>query len=148
MSGHDSRCTCNASWCWGNCSPPKKVPNQACQTKPLTKQCASYVKVIYIFYYGKTGSLCSSTLNGVTEKTRLHQLIFTPNAKAHGQLGTGLCKNLAVELHWQTHSTFSPIHWTVCAAHTELWSIQPLPRGSFLFKVVVKQLLNVILHSW
>lgn len=147
MSGHDNRCTCNTWWCCGNCSPLRKALNQACQTKPLTKQCASYVKVIYIFYYGKIGSLCSSTLNGVTE-IRLHQLIFTPNATARGQLGTGLCKKLAVKLHWQTHSIFSPIHWTFCAAHTETWSTQSLPQRSFLFTVVVKQLLNVVLHSW
>lgn len=111
----------------------QKLPNKACQTKSLTKQCACYVKIIHIFCYSKIGTLCSSAINGVTE-TRADQLISTPAATVHGQQGTGLCKNLAGDLHWQTHSIFSPIHCTRCAAHTEPWSIQPLPRFFFYLR--------------
>lgn len=128
-------------------TPPSQKSPKDCQMKSLTKQCASCVKIVHIFCYGKISTLCPSTLNDITE-TRLYQLISIPAATACGQQGTGLCKNLAVDLDWQTHSIFSPIHWTCCAAHTELWSIQPLPWGFLLFKVVVKQLLNLILYSW
>lgn len=78
----------------GGSSPlSKKVPNEACQTKPLTKQCAAYVQIIHIFCYGQIDTFYSSTLNGVTE-TWLHQMISIPFATAHGQQGTGLCRNL------------------------------------------------------
>lgn len=75
----------------GELPPPKKVTNKACQTKPLAKQCASHVKIIHIFCNGKIDTLCSSALNGEME-TRLHQ-ISIPTTTAHGQQGTGPCKN-------------------------------------------------------
>lgn len=98
----------------GELPPPKKVPNEDCQTKPLTKQCAFYVKIIHIFCYGKIGTLCSSTLNDVRE-ARLYQLISIPTATARGQQGTGLCRKLAVDLHQQTHSIHSLD--TLCCPH-------------------------------
>lgn len=129
----------------GGTTPSQKSPKLSLPNKTINKAmctlCQNYPHLLlwqnwqFMFLYPKwcNGDQTSPAVGVISIPAG--GVISIPAAAARGQQGTGLCKNLAVELHWQTHSIFSPIHWICCAAHTEPWSIQPLPWGFFLFNV-------------